>query len=130
MRGWQRQFYVLDEGGLAWFASEEAATRQGAAKGRVPMRAIVGAEAAPSRGPSRFVLHVRSLRGESQRYIKLNAETPALMTQWIELVGRHLASHGLCSLTGLGLEPRLRAQHRERWLPVAPLHPCHRSRGR
>jgi hypothetical protein len=98
LRSWHRFFFVLDDSGLAWFDKEDQAKERRSARGRVPMHLLVGAEVATSKGPCRFVIHARSPRGEGNRHLYLEAESPALMARWLELVGRHLheRSDGLC----------------------------------
>ena len=98
-KSWDKLFFVLDENGLAWFANKDHSSNRQKAKGFVPMHQLLGAEAAPSKGPARLVIHVRSPRGGGNSRIVLNADSPAQMQSWIGSVDRHLhaQSDGLYS---------------------------------
>lgn len=115
LKGWHKYIHVLDEAGLAWYTTEEAAKQHVSARGRVPLHNLLGAEATPSKGATRFVVRIRSQRGEGKRDMKLRAETPALMHRWIELTGRHLHAHNAATagtLTGQGAAPAMVAKGR------------------
>ena len=109
LRPWLSRYFVLDDSGLSWFASETASSsdphadnqrrrRSHFAEGRVPLHQLMSAAALPAKGPSRFVLNVRIPRGGGRAYLHLKAENAALMRRWLELISRHVQerSDGLC----------------------------------
>lgn len=99
LRPWVVRYFVLDDSGLSWFASESASSgNRRNASGRVPLHQLMSAQALPSKGQYRFVLNIRVPRGGGRTYMHLKAESDALMHRWLELISRHHqeASAGLC----------------------------------
>jgi stromal membrane-associated protein len=98
MKPWHTRWFVLNDTGVVWYASEEAARDTSRQQGRVPMHLLNAAAPNPEKGPTRFVMHCKLPRGGGLETMHVDADSAAVMNRWVDLVTRHLneRSDGLC----------------------------------